>query len=478
MKKYFFIAVALLMMSAGVVKAQVTIGATTDPHSFSILELVSDGTRGLRLPQMMTTERDLLQLGNLTGDIAAKAQGLQIFNTDTKCVETWNGSKWIESCALPEEQILLTININVDGGTYRIPTSGYVGSTFYHAYDWNVSVDGGAAVRKTRDASTEDHNGIPITIPKAGTHQIRITPADTPAPGWGNAFGYKSDNTGNANTAANKDKLISINAPLTTMAFAPEEEEGNTSASNMFNSIFRGCTNLTTGAKIVDTYKLPPTVTDLSYFLANTHYGNTKLETPIDLSGLEGWLSNNTTIMNLDRFLFSTHQDNTTLKDPIYLAPLKDWFSNNNKITIMSRFFSWTHKGNTALEAPINLTHLSGWFSDNTTIMNLDRFLSNTHNNNISINLTGQIIFPNWIKTLTQEGTTPIKDVDGAFLDMFSCEEEKNGDTGEPQFEDDTDPITSLIVKLSDLGNPSSGKNTYKNRTGITSNTNIGNYWY
>jgi hypothetical protein len=97
MRRSILTMTALFMLSAGA-KAQVTIGAATDPHSFSILELVSDGTRGLRLPQMTTSERDLLQLGNLTGDIAAKAQGLEIFNTDTKCVETWNGNKWIESC--------------------------------------------------------------------------------------------------------------------------------------------------------------------------------------------------------------------------------------------------------------------------------------------------------------------------------------------------------------------------------------------
>ncbi|MDR1561637.1 MAG: formylglycine-generating enzyme family protein [Dysgonamonadaceae bacterium] len=99
MRRSILVITALFMLSAGVVKAQVTIGSTANPHSFSILELVSGGERGLRLPQMTTTERDLLQLGDLTGDVAAKAQGLQIFNTDTKCVETWNGTKWIQSCA-------------------------------------------------------------------------------------------------------------------------------------------------------------------------------------------------------------------------------------------------------------------------------------------------------------------------------------------------------------------------------------------
>jgi hypothetical protein len=73
--------------------AQVTIGSTVNPQAFSILELESDGTKGLRLPQMTTAQRNAL---NLAGNAAA--QGLQIFNTTTRCVETWNGTKWIEGC--------------------------------------------------------------------------------------------------------------------------------------------------------------------------------------------------------------------------------------------------------------------------------------------------------------------------------------------------------------------------------------------
>ncbi|MDR1562500.1 MAG: hypothetical protein LBS54_05380 [Dysgonamonadaceae bacterium] len=99
MRRSILTMTALFMLSAGVVKAQVTIGATTDPHSFSILELVSGGERGLRLPQMTTEERDALT-ATLTGN--SKAQGLRIFNTTTKCVETWNGTKWIQSCAPTE----------------------------------------------------------------------------------------------------------------------------------------------------------------------------------------------------------------------------------------------------------------------------------------------------------------------------------------------------------------------------------------
>jgi formylglycine-generating enzyme required for sulfatase activity len=93
MKKILLTTAILLTMSVTGIRAQVTIGSTAIPQPFSILELESAGTRGLRLPHMTTEERDEL---NLTGNSAAS--GLQIFNTTTLCVETWNGTKWIQQC--------------------------------------------------------------------------------------------------------------------------------------------------------------------------------------------------------------------------------------------------------------------------------------------------------------------------------------------------------------------------------------------
>jgi hypothetical protein len=94
MKKILFTVIALMTLGATTgARAQVTIGSTNNPQSFSILELDGDGSRGLRLPQMTASQRNAL---NLAGNAAA--QGLQIFNTTTECVETWNGTKWIAAC--------------------------------------------------------------------------------------------------------------------------------------------------------------------------------------------------------------------------------------------------------------------------------------------------------------------------------------------------------------------------------------------
>jgi hypothetical protein len=87
-------AIIFWALHATPLRAQVTVGSLDDPQNFSILELISGGNRGMRLPQLTTAQRDALVF---TGH-EAEAQGLQIFNTTTKCVETWNGAVWIQEC--------------------------------------------------------------------------------------------------------------------------------------------------------------------------------------------------------------------------------------------------------------------------------------------------------------------------------------------------------------------------------------------
>ena len=101
MKRNVFL--SRLLLSAALLaplgaSAQVTAGSGKNPESFSVLELVSNQKRGLRLPQMTTAQRDAMQA--TFGALAtSEAMGLQIFNTDTKCVETWNGTQWLAKCA-------------------------------------------------------------------------------------------------------------------------------------------------------------------------------------------------------------------------------------------------------------------------------------------------------------------------------------------------------------------------------------------
>jgi len=100
--KVFMLSLALTMLSAAALRAQVTIGENLNPATFSILELISNQRQGLRLPQMTTAERDALVATQAFQDaVETEALGLQIFNTSNKCIETWNGKRWISQCTPP-----------------------------------------------------------------------------------------------------------------------------------------------------------------------------------------------------------------------------------------------------------------------------------------------------------------------------------------------------------------------------------------
>lgn len=78
---------------------QVTVGDGVAPQDYSILEVVSNGTGGLRLPQLSSKQRNDLEMSKITdAEKKAKAIGLTIVNTDNGCYEYWNGSEWISLC--------------------------------------------------------------------------------------------------------------------------------------------------------------------------------------------------------------------------------------------------------------------------------------------------------------------------------------------------------------------------------------------
>jgi uncharacterized protein (TIGR02145 family) len=69
--------------------AQVGVG-TTIPDDSAALEVKST-TKGFLPPRMTTAERDVINNG-------VWAEGLTIYNTDTKCLELYNGTDWISVC--------------------------------------------------------------------------------------------------------------------------------------------------------------------------------------------------------------------------------------------------------------------------------------------------------------------------------------------------------------------------------------------
>jgi formylglycine-generating enzyme required for sulfatase activity len=132
MKRAFFILLsALYLCAVNRATAQVIIGSTDNPQPFSILEMNGGGTRGFRLPQLTTAQRNALSL-----ESNAAAAGLQIFNTTTLCVETWNGTKWIQACP-PEGPVPPPVSPQRDPSCGITPSSG--SSATFTALDTNAS---------------------------------------------------------------------------------------------------------------------------------------------------------------------------------------------------------------------------------------------------------------------------------------------------------------------------------------------------
>jgi formylglycine-generating enzyme required for sulfatase activity len=96
-KNFFKTLLLTAAMSSASLNAQVTIGSDKEPEGFSILELISNGRSGLRLPQLTQKQRVALE-ATFGAEATGVALGLQIFNTNSKCVETWNGAEWIQQC--------------------------------------------------------------------------------------------------------------------------------------------------------------------------------------------------------------------------------------------------------------------------------------------------------------------------------------------------------------------------------------------
>jgi len=100
MKKNSLIILCAMLIAAIPVSSQVTMGAKKAPEKFSLLELISNSRRGLRLPQLTTQERTALEHStDFQNQKTGLAKGLVIFNTDTKCMQVWNGTVWISECA-------------------------------------------------------------------------------------------------------------------------------------------------------------------------------------------------------------------------------------------------------------------------------------------------------------------------------------------------------------------------------------------
>lgn len=101
----------LLLLSLCIVSAnaQVTVGATTPPADYAILQI--EGVGGVRLPKLTLTERDALQ-----ATFTPQTEGVVIYLTgatpDDSYFQFWDGSQWISMKYISEV-------VNPENGTHE-----------------------------------------------------------------------------------------------------------------------------------------------------------------------------------------------------------------------------------------------------------------------------------------------------------------------------------------------------------------------
>jgi hypothetical protein len=120
--KYFLILLSFLVISANVFPQGVGIGTNTPDPSAKID--VSSKTQGALLPRMNSIERDAIQ---------NPADGLIIYNNDSKCLNIFKQSSWFElcgNCIAPPSPTASNTGPVCEGNSVNLSASGVTGATY------------------------------------------------------------------------------------------------------------------------------------------------------------------------------------------------------------------------------------------------------------------------------------------------------------------------------------------------------------
>jgi uncharacterized protein (TIGR02145 family) len=160
--------------------AQVGVGTTT-PDASAALEIEST-TKGLLPPRMTTAERDVINSG-------VWAEGLTIYNTDTKCLELYNGTDWISVC----DGSVVTSPSNATIPNNATCASATISATPCTAGELASGINGGSLGNKY-----DNNNGGTYSVVEIGgqcwmQESIDVNPTESPT--WVNAtdtgwYGY------------------------------------------------------------------------------------------------------------------------------------------------------------------------------------------------------------------------------------------------------------------------------------------------
>ncbi|GHU70841.1 hypothetical protein FACS189450_05930 [Spirochaetia bacterium] len=139
-----------------------------------------------------------------------------------------------------------TVRTTTANETFAIPTSGWLNyGSPDKSYTWNI--DWGDTQSETASgASSNGSAGISHTYSSAGNYQITITPGGS-TDAWLGAFGFSATTNG-ADAQANKNKVISVDSPLTLLMTRTQTQiSTGTAPTYEWAYTFYSCKNLTMG---------------------------------------------------------------------------------------------------------------------------------------------------------------------------------------------------------------------------------------
>mgnify|MGYP000503400686 CR=1 FL=1 len=128
-----FLLLAILGLSNAY--SQVGIGTTT-PHASAALDLESTN-KGFLPPRMNTSDRDA---------ISNPPAGLTIYNTDIRCLDTYNGVRWITCNTIGATDVYNPVTGQVwmdrNLGASQVATSSADAAAYGDLYQWGRAADG------------------------------------------------------------------------------------------------------------------------------------------------------------------------------------------------------------------------------------------------------------------------------------------------------------------------------------------------
>jgi hypothetical protein len=169
MKKKF---TSLVLLLSAFSFAQLGIG-TTSPNASAIIDVTSS-TQGFLPPRMTTVQRT---------SITSPAQGLTIYNTDLKCLEVFNGVRWLNSTSLSSTDVYspATGQIWMDRnlGANRVATSINDFNAYGSLFQWGRRADGHELINWTSaTAGTAVNSGVNTTRSNSPGNTFIRTPLE------------------------------------------------------------------------------------------------------------------------------------------------------------------------------------------------------------------------------------------------------------------------------------------------------------